>query len=95
LLPENISSIKIVLSSYPGTNAPTNQGRKDEFQRALQMIASPTGGATLFAAEFTAVRSTARLAKWIATKWAPVIFVCTTLQGYVWELVCCWSSQNK
>jgi hypothetical protein len=72
-LPENISSIDIVLSSYPGTDARTDRRWKDEFQRALRMIASPTGGATLFAADFTAVPSTAHLAEWIATKWAPVI----------------------
>jgi hypothetical protein len=72
-LPENLSSVDIALSSYPGTDAPTDREWKDEFQRAMQMIASPTGGATLFAAEFAAVPSTTRLAEWIATKWAPVI----------------------
>jgi hypothetical protein len=80
-LPENISSVDIVLSSYPGTDAPTDRGWKDEFQRALQMIASPTGGATLFATEFTVVPSTAPLAEWIATKWAPVILCSYDVAG--------------
>jgi hypothetical protein len=70
-----------VLSSYPGTDAPTDRGWKDEFQRALQMIASPTGGATLFATEFTVVPSTAPLAEWIATKWAPVILCSYDVAG--------------
>jgi hypothetical protein len=72
-LPENISSVDIALSSYPGIDVPTDLEWNDEFQRAMQMISSPTGGATLFAAEFAAVPSTTRLAEWIATKWAPVI----------------------
>ncbi|KAL3793395.1 hypothetical protein HJC23_001843 [Cyclotella cryptica] len=71
--PDNRNGIDVALSSYPGTMPPTEEEWNAEFDRVVQMISSPTGGATLFTAEFSSVPSTKRLAEWIATKWAPVI----------------------
>ncbi|KAL7479105.1 hypothetical protein ACHAW6_004851 [Cyclotella cf. meneghiniana] len=72
-IPNNINGIDVAISSYPGSVAPTEEEWNSEFDRVLQLISSPTGGATLFTAEFSSVPSTKRLAEWIATKWAPVI----------------------
>jgi len=72
-IPNNINGIDVAISSYPGSVAPTEEEWNSEFDRVLQLVSSPTGGATLFTAEFSSVPSTKRLAEWIATKWAPVI----------------------
>lgn len=72
-IPASIGGVDVALSSYPGTELPTEAEWKTEFSRALNMLSSPSGGATLFNAEFDSVPSTTRLAEWIATKWAPAI----------------------
>lgn len=69
----NVKAIDIALSSYPGSEPPTDDEWNAEFSRALGMLSSPSGGAVLFNAEFSSVPSTARLAEWISTKWAPAI----------------------
>lgn len=72
-IPGNIGGIDVALSSYPGTESPTEEEWNAEFSRAVNMLSSPSGGATLFNADFASVPSTTRLAEWIATKWAPAI----------------------
>ena len=67
------SGIDVSLSSFAGTDTPTEEEWKKEFSRVIELISSPSGGANLFSAEFSSVPSTNRLAQWIATKWAPAI----------------------
>jgi len=62
----------VSLSSFAGTDTPTNEEWNAEFQRVLSNM-KKSGGAQLFSAEFSSVPSTKRLAEWIATKWAPAI----------------------
>lgn len=61
------------LSSFAGTETPTEEEWNKEFSRVIELISSPSAGANLFSAEFSSVPSTKRLAEWIATKWAPAI----------------------
>ena len=67
------SGIDVSLSSFAGTETPTEAEWSKEFSRVMELISSPSGGANLFSAEFSSVPSTKRLAEWIATKWAPAI----------------------
>lgn len=69
----------VSLSSFAGTDSPDEEEWTAEFARAAEMTSSSasSGGARLFAAEFSSVPSTKRLAEWLATKWAPAI-----LRGY-------------
>merc|ERR1719253_1923934 len=62
----------VSLSSFAGTDTPTNEEWNAEFERVLSNM-KKSGGAQLFSAEFSSVPSTKRLAEWIATKWAPAI----------------------
>lgn len=65
----------VSLSSFAGTDAPTDEEWTAEFGRIQELMSSPAakGGARLFSAEFSTVPSTKRLAEWLATKWAPAI----------------------
>ena len=63
----------VSLSSFAGTDTPTNEEWNAEFERVLSNMKKSDGGAQLFSAEFSSVPSTKRLAEWIATKWAPAI----------------------
>ncbi len=65
--------VDVSLSSFAGTENPSESEWNAEFERVMELIASPSGGANLFSAEFSSVPSTKRLAEWIATKWAPAI----------------------
>lgn len=72
--------VDVSLSSFAGTEAPTDEEWNAEFNRVSKMISSGAGamgGASskprLFTAEFSSVPSTKRLSEWIATKWAPAI----------------------
>jgi len=67
------SGIDVSLSSFAGTETPSEAEWNKEFSRVMELISSPSGGANLFSAEFSSVPSTKRLAEWIATKWAPAI----------------------
>jgi len=72
-IPSKIGGIDVSLSSFAGTDGPTEEEWNAEFNRVSEMLSSPTGGATLFSADFSSVPSTKRMAEWIATKWAPAI----------------------
>ncbi|KAL7535691.1 hypothetical protein ACHAXR_008941 [Thalassiosira sp. AJA248-18] len=68
----------VSLSSFAGTDTPTNEEWEAQFNRVTKMMTSSStstggGGVRLFAAEFSSVPSTKRLAEWLATKWAPAI----------------------
>ncbi|KAL9189996.1 hypothetical protein ACHAXT_009671 [Thalassiosira profunda] len=63
----------VALSSFAGTESPTDEEWSAEFQRATEARSNPAGGARLFSADFASVPSTKRLAEWLATKWAPAI----------------------
>ena len=69
--------LDVSLSSFAGTESPTNEEWNAEFERVLANVKSTTnsgsGGRLLFSADFSSVPSTKRLADWIATKWAPTI----------------------
>ena len=78
------TSLDVTLSSFAGTEKPSDEEWNAEFGRVLsELISSPSsgvgGGGTkqqqrrLFRAEFASVPSTKRLAEWIATKWAPAV----------------------
>lgn len=75
------SGIDVSLSSFAGTETPTEAEWNKEFSRVMELILSPSGGANLFSAEFSSVPSTKRLAEWIATKWAPAILRSYDLAG--------------
>ena len=76
-IPKQVGGIDVSISSSTGTDSPTEEEWDAEFNRVSEMLESPSGGATLFSADFASVPSTKRLAEWIATKWAPAI-----LRGY-------------
>ena len=67
------NEIDVSLSSFAGTDIPSEAEWNKEFSRVIELISSPSGGANLFSAEFSSVPSTKRLSEWIATKWAPAI----------------------
>ena len=67
----------VSLSSYAGSESPADDEWRAEFDRVLEALASPSGGARLFSAEFAGVPDVGRLAEWMATKWAPAV-----LRGY-------------
>ncbi len=78
------TSLDITLSSFVGTEKPSDEEWNAEFGRVLsELLSYPSsivsGGGTqqqqrrLFRAEFASVPSTKRLAEWIATKWAPAV----------------------
>lgn len=71
----NDGGMYVSLSSFAGTEAPTDEEWNAQFDRVTKMMAaSPTaGGARLYSAEFSSVPSTKRLTEWIAMKWAPAI----------------------
>lgn len=69
----NMKAMDVSLTSFAATESPTDEEWNAEFTRVAEMLASPTGGARLFSAEFSSVPSTKRLAEWIAQKWAPAI----------------------
>lgn len=70
----SFSGMDVSLSSFAGTASPDDEEWITEFARAAEMASSGSGGgARLFAAEFSSVPSTKRLAEWLATKWAPAI----------------------
>lgn len=68
-------NMDVALTSFDGTESPTDEEWNAEFGRAADMMTAPSGGgsAQLFSAEFSSVPSTKRLTEWIATKWAPAI----------------------
>lgn len=83
-LPSNLSNaqgqddqdpalLDISLTSFTGTDAPTEDEWQTQFTRLFERLSSPSGGATLFTAEFGSVPNVRRLAEWIASKWAPAI----------------------
>lgn len=69
----------VSLSSFAGTETPTNEEWNAEFERVIsnmKLSSSATGassGAQLFTAEFSSVPNVKRLSDWVATKWAPTI----------------------
>src|SRR6056300_455763 len=72
----DVGKMDVSLSSFAGTEAPTDEEWNAEFKRVSQMMTSGPAAASsarLFSAEFSSVPSTKRLAEWIATKWAPAI----------------------
>jgi len=83
-LPSNLSNaqgqddqdpalLDISVTSFSGTDAPTEDEWQTQFTRLFERLSSPSGGATLFTAEFGSVPNVRRLAEWIASKWAPAI----------------------
>lgn len=73
--PAGGDGVDVSLSSFAGTDAPTDEEWRAEFGRAREIVSSPAagGGARLFSADFSEVPSAKRLAEWLATKWAPTI----------------------
>ena len=67
----------VSLTSYAGSESPADDESRAEFDRVLEALASPSGGARLFSAEFAGVPDVGRLAEWMVTKWAPAV-----LRGY-------------
>ena len=68
--------LDVTLSSFAGTEKPTDDEWNAEFGRVLSEVGAgqqPRGSRRLFRAEFASVPSTKRLAEWIATKWAPAV----------------------
>jgi hypothetical protein len=73
--------MEISISSFPGTDGPTNEEWENEFRRVISEISSTSSTTqskssmvtTLFTAEFASVPSTKRLASWLAEKWAPAV----------------------
>ena len=68
-------TVEVSLSSFPGTDAPTDEEWDAEFRRVASEAAeaSSPSSPTLFRAEFSSVPSPPRLAEWLATKWAPAV----------------------
>lgn len=72
----SVLDLDVSLSSFDGTEDPTDEEWNAEFARVIDTMSSTNGsggGAQLFSAEFSSVPSTKRLSEWLATKWAPVI----------------------
>merc|ERR1711966_261554 len=72
----SVLDLDVSLSSFDGTEDPTDEEWNAEFARVVDTMSSTNdsaGGAQLFSAEFSSVPSTKRLSEWLATKWAPVI----------------------
>jgi hypothetical protein len=74
--------MEISISSFPGTDGPTNEEWENEFRRVISEISTTSSTTTqskssmvttLFTAEFASVPSTKRLAAWLAEKWAPAV----------------------
>eukprot|EP00578_Thalassiosira_sp_NH16_P000713 CAMPEP_0181138690 /NCGR_PEP_ID=MMETSP1071-20121207/34380_1 /TAXON_ID=35127 /ORGANISM="Thalassiosira sp., Strain NH16" /LENGTH=574 /DNA_ID=CAMNT_0023225541 /DNA_START=116 /DNA_END=1841 /DNA_ORIENTATION=+ len=66
----------VSLSSFAGTDAPTEEDWNAQFARIAEMTSGSNAASSayrLYSAEFSGVPSTKRLAEWIATKWAPAI----------------------
>lgn len=67
-------TVEVSLSSFPGTDGPTDEEWDAEFRRvASETAAAASSSPTLFRAEFSSVPSPPRLAEWLATKWAPAV----------------------
>jgi len=67
-----VSKGDVSLSSYPGTEPPTDEEWKAAFDRVNKLAKSGAVGA-LAEFEFKSVKSEKRLAEWLATKWAPAV----------------------
>jgi hypothetical protein len=70
------STVEVSLSSFPGTDGPTDEEWDAEFQRVMSETTRSgrqRSSPTLFRAEFSSVPSPPRLAEWLATKWAPAV----------------------
>ena len=73
---EDCASVEVSLSSFPGTEGPTDDEWDAEFRRALSESSSSRSGRrspSLFRAKFSSVPSPLRLADWLTTKWAPAV----------------------
>lgn len=69
-----LDGMDVSLSSFAGTESPTDEEWDAEFGRVAAASSANGGSAPrLFVAEFASVPSTKRLAEWIATRWAPAI----------------------
>jgi hypothetical protein len=79
--PAAAKMMEISISSFPGTDGPSNEEWENEFRRVISEIStssttqskSSMATTTLFTAEFASVPSTKRLAAWLAEKWAPAV----------------------
>ena len=73
------TTMEISVSSFPGTDGPSDEEWENEFRRVLSDIStsstsrSTSVATTLFRAEFASVPSPKRLAAWLAEKWAPAV----------------------
>ncbi len=69
------ATVEVSLSSFPGTEGPTDEEWDAEFRRVAseKTASSSSSSPTLFRAEFSSVPSPPRLAEWLATKWAPAV----------------------
>ncbi|KAL3761977.1 hypothetical protein ACHAW5_006683 [Stephanodiscus triporus] len=70
------TTMEVSLSSFPGTEGPTDAEWDAEFRRVVSESSPSRSGRlspSLFRAEFSSVPSPTRLAEWLATKWAPAV----------------------
>merc|ERR1711966_256407 len=67
----SVLDLDVSLSSFDGTEDPTDEEWNAEFARVVDTMSSTNDSAG--GAQFSSVPSTKRLSEWLATKWAPVI----------------------
>ena len=76
-IPSSIKGMDVSLSSFAGTEAPSDEEWNAEFERVAESMKSEAAGGRgatrLFTSEFSSVPSVQRLSEWLATKWAPAI----------------------
>jgi hypothetical protein len=68
--------VEVSLSSFPGTDGPTDEEWDAEFRRVMSemtLSGKQRSSPTLFRAEYSSVPSPSRFAEWLATKWAPAV----------------------
>lgn len=70
------STVEVSLSSFSGTDGPTDEEWDAEFRRVMSEMTrsgKQRSSPSLFRAEYSSVPSPPRLAEWLATKWAPAV----------------------
>ena len=76
LIPSESTNMDVCVASLRGSDRLSNEEWNTEFtrvQKSMKQGASASSSTELFSTEFGSVPDNARLADWLATKWAPAI----------------------